>query len=119
MTTEARNSPERERAVKAFESAGLTSKRVSRKNALPTRRADTLKMIFRDDAHKHQRISEADVLMTFDESCVTTVFRLVAYGKGGCYPSQVEREVYEDDYDSFDPEKIASYVQQTIEPYLS
>lgn len=118
MKVEPRNSPERERALKAFEAAGLSSKSISRKNAEEDRRADTLKMIFRDDSRKHRRISEAEVLIKFHRDHVVTVFRFIAWKKDACVARPVAMETYDEGYDVYNPEKIAEYVQKTIEPYL-
>jgi hypothetical protein len=119
MKIESRNSPERERALKAFESAGLHSKSMSRKNEAEDRHADTLKMIFRDDARKHPNISEAELLTKFHKEHVVTVFRFIGREKNACVPRAVALETYDEDYDSYNPEKIAEYVKKTIEPYLS
>lgn len=119
MKIEPRNSPERERAVKAFEAAGLHSKSMSRKNAAEDRRADTLKMIFRDDARKHPNVSEAEVLTTFHSDHVVTVFRCIAREKNACIPRAVALETYDEGYDAYNPEQIAEYVQKTIEPFLT
>lgn len=119
MKAEPRNSPEREKALKAFESAGLHSKSMSRKNAEEDRRADTLKMIFRDDSRKHPRVSEAEVLTKFHRDHVVTVVRLIASERSACIARPVVLETYDEDYNAYNPEKIAEYVQKSIEPYLS
>lgn len=118
MKIEPKNSPERDRALEAFEAIGLHSKRTSRKNEQETRRADTLKMIFRDDNRKHDRISEAEVRVSFNQDSVVTVFTLTALGNMMCYPHQVENRTLTQDYGSFNPEEIASYVSESIKPYL-
>ena len=119
MKVEPRNSPERERALKAFEAAGLHSKSISRKNAEEDRQADTLKMIFRDDSRNHKRISEAEVLTKFHRDHVVTVFRFIGWQKDACVARPVAMETYDEGYDAYNPEKIAEHVQKTIEPYLS
>lgn len=118
MKREARDSAERQKAKEALESIGWHNKRISHAKEPETCRADSLKMIFRDDSRKHERVSEGEVKFTFNEDKITAVFILVALGKMSCYPGQVENRTFEYSYDAFNPEEIASYVNETIQPYL-
>lgn len=118
MKREPKDSIERQRAKEALEAIGWHNKRISHAKEPENRRADSLKMIFRDDARKYPRFSEGEVRFSFNEDKITAVFILVALGRMACYPGQVENSKFEYSYESFKPEEIASYVNEAIQPFL-